>query len=188
MALSSSELKNGVVYKEGSSTFLVLRYEHIKRGRQPAVYKVKVKDLISGAITEKSYKDADKFESADVERKSAQFLYSDSDKAYFMFSDDYIQFDLLLNDLEWESNFLIEGMKVITTLLEGEPISIELPKTVSLKVTKSTAAVSGNTATGATKEVEVESGFKLQVPLFIKGNDQIDINTDRGEYVGKSKV
>lgn len=187
MALSSSELKNGIVYKDGSSTYLVLRYEHIKRGRQPAVYKVKVKDLISGSIMEKSYKDADKFDSADVEKKSSQYLYSDSDSCYFMFSDDYSQFILSKEDIEWELNFLTDGMRVIAMLLDGVVISVELPKAVSLEVTNSTDAVSGNTATGATKEVGLETGYKVHVPLFIKQGDKIDVNTDRGEYVSKSK-
>lgn len=186
MALSAGELRIGVIYTDGSDTYRVVKYEHIKRGRTPATYKVKVKNLATGAITEKSYKDANRFEAPQVERKSAQFLYSDDSKLYFMFSDDYDQFEMSKDELEWESNFLIEGTKVIAFLLEGKVVSLELPKSVELKVVSAPPAVAGNTSSGATKEVELENGLKTFVPLFIEQGDILIINTDRGDYVSRA--
>ena len=185
MALAAGELRVGVIFTDGGYTYRVLRYDHIKRGRQPAVYKVKIKDLNSGAIMEQSYKDANKFDIPDVQRKSAQFMYKDNSDAYFMYNDTYEQFDVPVTDLEWEMNFLVDGVRVIVMLLEGKVVSLELDKKAELTVFQADPAVPGNTSSGATKKAIMETGYEAQVPLFINVGEKLLLNTDTGLYAGR---
>jgi elongation factor P len=184
--LNSGELKPGAVFVDGHEKFVVIKYWHIKKGRGPAVIRVKVKNIETLSITEKTYSSEQRFEQADVEKRTAQYLYSDASAAYFMDTADYSQFALDKEMIEWELNFLKDGEKVVTMYLDGSPISIETPKSVELKVTNTSSAIAGNTATGATKEAEVETGYHLQVPLFIKTGDVLRINTEMGTYTSRA--
>jgi len=119
---------------------------------------------------------------ADVVKKSAQFLYSDIEKAYFMDSDDFSQFELLIEDIGDKIKYLKDGSKVITLFLDGKPVSIEIQKTTELKVVETEPAIAGNTATGAMKNAILETGLEIKVPLFVKIGDIIKINTDTSTY------
>jgi len=182
--LASTELKPGTVFKD-EQTYVVLKYEFIKKGRGQATIRVKVRNLETQSITEKTYSNEQVLDSGDVEKRSAQFLYKDDNALYFMDSSDFSQFEMSLEDWKWEANFIKEGAKVVTTYLDEKPISIEIAKAVELKVEQTYGAVSGNTATGATKEAVMETGFKMQVPLFIKEGEILKINTEGGTYVSR---
>lgn len=184
-ALPSNALRNGSIFEYDGRKYLVLKYQHIKKGRGQATIRLKVRDLESNVITEKTFTNEQSVEAADVEKKSAQFLYSDDSKAYFMDVNDYSQFELPKEDLETELNFLTEGLKVITLYIDGNPVSIELPKSVELLVTNTTGATAGNTATNAMKKAVLETGYEIQVPLFIKQGQKIRVNTESGTYTGK---
>lgn len=183
--LNSNDLKVGVVFKEDGNSYLVLKYDHIKKGRGQATIKVKVKNLETGAITLLSYSNEERVELADLARKSVQFLYKDDTNSYFMDNEDYSQFSLTNETLGDDMLFVIEGQKVIATLLEGIPVYIEIPKTVELTIVDTTDAVAGNTATGATKDAILETGLKIQVPLFIENGEKIKINTETRTYVSR---
>jgi elongation factor P len=183
--LDSNDLKVGVVFKEAGNSYLVLKYDHIKKGRGQAIIKVKVKNLETGAITQLSYSNEQRLELADLLRKSVQFLYKDDSNSYFMDSEDYSQFSLTNSTLGEDTLFLIEGQKVVATYLEGIPVYIEIPKTVELTITDTTNAVAGNTASGATKDAILETGLKIQVPLFIENGEKIRINTETKTYVSR---
>jgi elongation factor P len=185
-SLNSNELKEGKVFKDDDSTYIVMDYNHIKKGRGQAIIKVKVKNLETGSITEKSYTNEQKVEEAAAEKRSCQFLYADENYLHFMDNQDYSQFKLSKEDTGMAENFLTEGQKVITLFLEERPISIELPKNVELEVTETTSATAGNTATNATKDATVETGYTLQVPLFIKEGEKIKVSTESGEYVARA--
>jgi elongation factor P len=184
--LNSNELKEGKVFKDDGNTYLVLKYSHIKKGRGQAVIKVKVRDLESGSITEKSYTNEQKVDEAMADKRSCQFLYADGKALNFMDTRDYSQFKLGIEETGDAVNYLTEGQKVVTLFLEDRPVSIELPKNVELEVTDTTAATAGNTATNATKAATLETGYEIQVPLFIEEGEKIKVNTETGEYVARA--
>ncbi len=183
--LDTTELRRGTVFRYNERVYIVLRYKHIKKGRGLAIVRVRVKDVESGAIVEKTFTSNEKVDAEDLVRTKAQYLYADSDYAYFMDSRDYSQFQLSLGDIEWERNFLAEGLNVDVVWLDGKVVSIQLAKKVKLKVKYTEPAVIGDTATSATKKAELETGYSVQVPLFIKTNDYLIINTESGDYVSK---
>lgn len=183
--ISTSSLRPGSIYEEDSRKYLVLKYSHIKKGRGQAVNRVKVKDLESGSITEKTYTNEQSVSQADVTKKSVQFLYKDGDSVFFMDQEDYSQFSIDAGDLEEEILYLKDGLKVIALLIDGKAVSIELPKTIEAEITYTEPAVSGNTSSGAMKDAELETGLKIKVPLFLKTGDYVKINTQSGEYISR---
>jgi elongation factor P len=186
--LDSTQLKKGAVFTQDGKTYLVLDYKHVKKGRGLATVRVKVKNVENGSIVEKTFSSNEKVESAEIEYKSAQYLYSDEEYSYFMDSSDYSQFHISIVDIKWQQKYLIEGAKVKTIWLKEKVIGVEISKKVTLKVTDTGPGTAGDTATNALKEAELETGYKLQVPLFIKNNDSIVVNTESGDYVSKEKL
>jgi len=183
--LESTQLRKGVVFRYQGKNYLVLNYKHVKKGRGLATIRCKVKNIDTGAILEKTFTSNEKVESVDLKRKSAQYLYSDDEYSYFMDSKSYSQFQIKNDIIEWEKNFLQEGLKVNVVWVEENVVDVEIPKKVDLEVKYTEPAVIGDTACGATKEAELRTGYKLQVPLFIKIGDLIKINTESGGYVSK---
>jgi elongation factor P len=183
--INSNELKPGVVFLDDTQNYVVIKYQHIKKGRGQATIRVKVRNIETNSITEKTYSNEQKVEAADVEKRSAQYLYRDGTSAYFMDTADYSQFDFLESEIEWELNFLKEGAKVVTLFLNGKAVSIEIAKSAELKIVETTSAVPGNTATNATKDAILESGYRIQVPLFLNQDDVIRVNTEEGNYVAR---
>jgi len=183
--LDTTELRRGTVFRYNGRVYLVLKYKHVKKGRGLAIVRVKVRDIERDANLEKTFTSNEKVESEDLIHTKAQYLYADSEYAYFMDSEDYSQFQITLREVDWEKNFLVEGAKVDVIWLEGKVVSIQLPKKVSLKVKYTEPAVVGDTATSATKKAELETGYELQVPLFVKNNDLLVVNTESGDYVSK---
>lgn len=183
--LESTQLRKGTVFKHQGKVYIVLNYKHVKKGRGLATVKLKVRDIEGGASLEETFTSNEKVESADVSHKSAQYLYSDDKYSHFMDSKEYSQFHIDNTLLEWERNFLTEGQKIIALLLENRAISIKVPKKVKLHVTYTEPGVIGNTAGSATKDAKLETGFHIQVPLFIKKEDKIVVNTDTGRYVSR---
>ena len=183
--LESSQLRKGTVFRDGGRVFIVLNYKHVKKGRGLATIRVKVRDVESGSIVEKTFSSNEKVDSVSLGRKSAQYLYSDDNYSYFMDNSDFSQFQIGNGMIEWQRNFLTEGAKIQAVFLEEKVISIDIPKKVSLKVKYTEPGVVGDTATGAEKEAELETGYKVNVPLFVKIGDSIKVNTERGNYVSK---
>ena len=184
--LSPTELRNGTVFKLDGGTFSVLKYEHNKRGRGHATIRVKIKNLLNGTTTEKTFTDGDKLEVADVARRNAQYLYKDDRSLYFMDVDDFSQFSFLVAEHEWELNFLKEGMEVQVLFLDEKPVSFEPALNVDLDVIEADHAVAGDTTTGAFKNAKLETGYEIQVPLFIKEGDRIKVSTGDGKYLTKA--
>lgn len=183
--INSNDLRPGSVFVEDGGAYVVIKYSHMKKGRGQATIRVKVRNLQTNSITEKTYSNEQKVEAADVEKRTTQYLYNDGTDAYFMDTADYSQFSLPVEMLEWELNFLKEGSSVVTMFLDEKAVSIEIPKSVELTVTEANDAVAGNTSGNATKEATTETGYKLQVPMFIALGNMIKINTESGTYVSR---
>lgn len=180
--LASNSLREGSLFIYDNQKYIVLKYQHIKKGRGQAVIRVKVQNIVTRSNTELTFSNEEKLEEFTAEKKSAQFLYKDGDRYFFMDNENFEQYELDSVLLANKANFLVEGMKVVVLFVENEPLSIDLPKSVILEVIDTEPAVAGNTATGASKVAIVGSGFNVLVPLFIKIGDKIKLNTETGKY------
>jgi len=185
--LTANELRVGVVFKYEGKTWVVLKYSFMKMGRQSGNVKIKARDLMSNATVEKGFSLNMKFEEALVEKKSAQYLYSDSDYAYFMDNETFEQFQLPVDGVEELLRFILEGSKVILVYLDERPITIEIPKSVNLKVIYTEPAVKGDTSNNPMKKAKLESNAEIYVPLFVNIGDLVKVNTETGEYSERVK-
>jgi len=187
--LSMNEIKPGRVIKWNDQPFVIVSTQHSKQARSGAVLRAKMKNLLTGAMLENTFQGGDKAEEADLERgKKAQYLYKDDKNAYFMDQESFEQFDLPIDQIEGQLNYLSEGENVLYMSFEAKPVALDLPPKVNLKVIEAPEGAKGDSAQGrVTKTVKVESGYELQAPLFIKEGDLIKINTETGEYVERVK-
>jgi elongation factor P len=181
--LSVTELRKGTVFVEDNSPFVVLDYRHIKMARGSATIKVKVKNLKSGSIVEKTFTSGASVEEGEIVRKKVQYLYSDEDSIYFMDPENFEQSSNPVKIGEEALPYLKEGREATLAIFENAPVSIEVPLKVNLKVTQTPPGNRGDTKQGGTKEAMLETGLKVQVPMFVKAGDMVRINTQTGEYV-----
>ena len=180
--LTSTDLRNGVVFKYEGKTWIVLKYEFVKTGRGSGTVKIKARDLIGNSIVERGFSQNTKFEEASVEKRSGQYLYSDEDSAYFMDNQTFEQHAIPLDTVQESLKFIIETAKVVIVYLDDMPIGIEIPESVTLKVVYTEPAVRGDSSNNPTKIAKLESGAEINVPLFINNGDVIKVNTVDGEY------
>ncbi|MDD4382368.1 MAG: elongation factor P [Candidatus Dojkabacteria bacterium] len=185
MPLTNQPVKGMYIVEDGKFFYLIDR-QLKTQGRQGGLIIMKMRNLESGMVLSRTIKAGAKVEYIEPETKDMQYLYSDGNSAYFMDSDTYetvsIQKDILGNYI----NFLKEGEKVLIMMYEGKVLSVKENPTVILKVVEATDTVKGNTANSATKEVTLETGYKIHVPMFIRQGDSIKINTELGTYSGKA--
>lgn len=184
MSHNISDLQIGTNVLWQNEPAQVIWREHTKLGRGGAILRLKVRGLKSGAIYESTLKGNDSLPEADIVRSKAQFLYKEGETLHFMKQDDFDQISLPTSVVGKQADFLCEGTEVDVMSYDGKPINIQLPVKVELKVTYAEPAVRGNTAQGnVTKPVELESGAKIQGPLFLKNGDTVRVNTQTGQYV-----
>lgn len=185
MPLTNQPVKGMYIVESGKFFYLIDR-QLKTQGRQGGLIIMKMQNLDNGMILTKTIKAGAKVEYIEPEMKDMQYLYSDGNNTYFMDDDTYetvsIQKDILGNYV----NFLKEGEKVLIMMYEGKVLSVKENPTVILKVIEATDTVKGNTANSATKEVTLETGYKIHVPMFIKQGDSVKINTESGTYSGKA--
>jgi elongation factor P len=178
-----NELRKGVTFTMDGELYKVIDYQHHKTGRGKAVIRTKLRNLRSGALTDKNFTSGDRVQDIRLDHQTVQYLYSDPDFYYFMDTDTYEQFPLPDALLEDAKPYLVENMELELSSYEGEALDVELPITVELQVAEAPPGFAGDTATGATKEVTLETGLRLQVPLFIEEGDVLRIDTRDGRYV-----
>jgi len=163
---------------------LVISTQHVHMGRGGAILRIKMRNILNNHTLEKTFKGNEKIEGADLQKNKASFLYKDKDRSYFMDNKTYEQLFLSNTQIDKRVDYLKEGQEVETLNFNGEIINIELPSKIELKVISAPAGVKGDTASGnVTKEIILETGLKIQAPLFIKEGDVIKINTETGKYV-----
>lgn len=184
--LGSNELRKNTVFLQDGFAWKVLDFKHIKMGRGPATIRVKVINLKTQSITEKTLSNEEKVVEADVAKRTAQYLYADDKDVHFMDSEDYSQFSFTRDEIGSDMGYMLEGQKVIVLFLDAKPVSIEMPKSVELEVVSAPDAVSGDTATNASKKVVLSTGLEIPAPLFIKVGERIKVNTETGEYTGRA--
>ena len=179
--ISVTDLKRGTIFEDEGQIFMVLNYEHIKLGRGSATIKVKVKNIKTGSTTEKGFINGAKVQNISVIKRDLQFLYKDEDAAYFMDPTTFEQITASLSKIS-ENHFLKEGMNFTVSFLENEPLSVDFPPKMEFVVSETGPSLKGNSATNIYKDAVLENGFKTKVPLFIKENDRVRIDTRTGEY------
>jgi elongation factor P len=181
-----TDIKTGVVVKVADQPYLVVWSEFNRKQQRKPVMRTKLKNLIDDSVLEKTFLAGESFEFADIERKRCQYLYKDSDNAFFMDNETFEQFSLPASQIEDSLRFIKDDTEVYATLYEGKPIGIQPPVKTTLKITETTPGVKGDTATGGTKQATVETGATVTVPLFVKEGEKIIINTETGEYVSRA--
>lgn len=180
-------LRRGNIYEEENQLWRVLEYQHIKMARGGATIRVKVRNLRSGSTVEKTYNNGSRVNDVRLDKASVEYLYSDGDFYHFMNTETFEQMALTPETLEGITEFLTDNQVVTLETYEGEPINIEMPTAVDLAVVWAEAAVAGDTANTPSKQVEVETGYRLQVPMFVKEGDVIRVDTRTGDYVTRVK-
>jgi translation elongation factor P len=184
--ISVNDFKTGLTIEVDGEIFTVQDFQHVKPGKGAAFVRARLKNLRNGNIVERTFRAGETVGRAMVENREMQYLYASGNEHTFMDMQTFDQITLTSDQLEWELNFLKENMIVNIQSYEGEIIGISLPNTVELKVVETEPGVRGNTATGATKNAKLETGFNVQVPLFINEGDVLLINTTEGRYVSRA--
>lgn len=176
-------LRKGVTFEVDGNLFQVTDYSHNKPGRGKATIRVKTRNLRTGANLEMTFNSSDRVQDVQLEHHNVQYLYNDGELYYFMDMDTYEQPEVRAEMVTDIADFLLEGMEVKLTFYGTEPLDLEVPLTVEHKIARVDEAVRGDTATGISTQAETETGFKVQVPGFIRVGDTIRIDTRNGTYV-----
>lgn len=178
-----NELRKGVTFELDGGLYKVLEYSHNKTGRGNASIKVKARNLLTGSSMDKTFQSGDRVQDARLDFHNVQYLYADSDFYHFMDNETFEQPAVKAEMLGDDALYLKSGMEVKLTFYNGQPLDVELPTSVDLKVMEAEVAVRGDTATGVSKKVKTETGLQVQCPQFVKIGDVIRVDTRTGEYV-----
>lgn len=181
--LNVTELRNGAVFQEGKELLQVLSYEHLKMGRGSGNVKLKVKNLRTGSITEKSFITGARVEEANVERKKAQFLYKDGEQFNFMDPITFEQFPLGGQVLGEQAKYLKNGLEVTLLVSGDEALALELPNSIVYEIAETGPQEKGNTVSNVYKEAVLDNGLIVKVPMFMKIGEKVRVDTRTGGYV-----
>ena len=184
--ISVSDFRNGVTFDMDGKVMQIVEFQHVKPGKGAAFVRTKMKNVITGAVTERTFNPTEKFESAYVERKDMQYLYNDGGLYYFMDEETYEQVPLDANKLSDNFKFVKENTVCKIISYKGNVFGVEPPFFVELEVTDTEPGVRGDTATNVTKSATLETGAQIRVPIFINNGDVIKIDTRTGEYLSRA--
>ena len=186
--MTAGEFRNGVTFEMDGQVQQVIEFQHVKPGKGAAFVRVKMKNVVTGAVTETSFNPTAKFEEAFVERREMQYLYNEGDLYYFMDNETYEQIPISKDTLGDDFRFVKENENVKVLSYKGNVFAVEPPLFVELVITETEPGVKGNTATNVLKPATVETGAVVKVPIFIEQGERIQIDTRTGEYLGRSKT
>ncbi len=178
-----NDLRRGTTFILDGELYKVLEYQHHKPGRGNAIIRTKLRNLRTGATVQQTFLSGDRVQEVRIERRGVQYLYNDGDLYYFMDTETYDQVGVPAYLLEGQTGYLKEGMELVISMYENQPIEVELPTAVDLQVVDTEVAVAGDTATNVMKKATLETGLEIQVPLFVQAGDIVRVDTRTGEYV-----
>jgi elongation factor P len=187
VSVSTNDLKTGMTLDLGGQLWQVLGFQHHKPGKGQAVVRTKLRNLRSGAVQEQTFKADEKVGLAIVERREMQYLYRDGDTLVLMDNESYEQLPVPGEIAGGSVRYLVEGATALVPMYEGNPIGLELPAAVVLRVTKSDPGIKGDRVSGAMKPATLETGIVVQVPLFIEEGDRVKVDTRTGEYLTRER-
>ena len=186
---TTSDIRNGLCIKYNHDIYKIIEFLHVKPGKGPAFVRTKLKSLTSGKVVDNTFSAGHKIDVVRVETNKFQYLYNDSTTYHFMNTDDYNQISIEEKFLD-NPQLMKEG-EIVTVITNSEtslPLSVEMPPSVILEVVSTEPGVKGNTATNATKQAKVETGYTINVPLFINEGDSIKVDVEKGIYTERIKV
>ena len=184
--ISAGDFRNGVTFELDGQVVQVIEFQHVKPGKGAAFVRTKYKNVITGAVVEKSFNPNDKYPTAFIERKDMEYSYEDGGLYYFMDTETWEQIPISADSLGDSFKFVKENMVCKILSYKGNVFGVEPPNFVELKVTKTDPGFKGDTATNATKPATLETGAEIKVPLFIDEGEVIQIDTRTGEYMGRA--
>ncbi len=184
--ISAGDFRNGITFEMEGNVFQVIEFQHVKPGKGAAFVRTKLKNVITGATVEQTFRPTDKMPKAHIERKDMQYSYNDGDLFYFMDQETFDMLPLNSSQLGDALKFVKENDIVRILSYKGNVFGVEPPNFVELVVTATEPGVKGNTATGATKPATLETGATINVPLFVNEGDAIRIDTRTGEYMERA--
>ena len=184
--VSAGDFRNGMTFEEDGNVLQVVEFQHVKPGKGAAFVRTKTKNVLTGAVVEKSYNPTAKFPTAFIERKDMDYSYNDGDLYYFVVPESSEFVPINSSDLHYNLKFVKESMTCKILSYKVNIFGVEPPTFVELQVTQTDPGFAGNTATNATKPATVETGAEIKVPLFIDEGEMIQIDTRTGEYLGRA--
>ena len=183
--INTNDFKTGLTITYEGNLYQVLEFQHVKPGKGAAIVKTKLKNLRTGSIVEQTFNSGIKVPTAHVDKIKMQYLYNDGNMYSFMNMNTYEQVEIDKSQISNEVKFLKEGLEVILYFYENEMLGIELPEKIDFKIIQTEPAVKGNTATNATKDAIIETGYLVKVPLFIEQDEEIIVSTKDCKYVSR---
>ncbi|MCQ9366892.1 elongation factor P [Brevibacterium sp. 50QC2O2] len=184
---TTNDLKNGLVLNLDNQLWQVLEFQHVKPGKGPAFVRTKIKNVLSGKIIDRTFNAGTKVETATVDRRDMQYLYNDGTDYVFMDAKDYDQVNLSPELVGDAANFMLENQIVQVSFHEGTPLAIELPAAVELVISHTEPGLQGDRSTGGSKPATLETGYEIQVPLFLEEGTKVRVDTRSGDYLGRVK-
>ena len=186
--ISAGEFRNGITFDMDGKVMQVIEFQHVKPGKGAAFVRVKMKNVITGGVTETTFNPNDKYPTAYIERKKMEYSYNDGELYYFMDPETYELVPIEKSNLDDSFNYVKENDTCTIMSYKGSVFGVEPPRFADLVVTATEPGFAGNTATNTLKPATVETGAEVKVPLFINEGDKIQIDTTTGEYLGRSKA
>ena len=184
--ITAGDFRNGVTFEMDGNVVSIIEFQHVKPGKGAAFVRTKIRNVITGAVTERTFNPTEKFPTAFIERKDMEYLYNDGDLYYFMDSETYEQLPISPSILGDNFKFVKENMVCKVLSYKGNVFGVEPPNFVELQVTQTDPGFKGDTATNATKLATLETGAEIKVPLFIDEGEMIRIDTRTGEYMERA--
>jgi elongation factor P len=183
---TTNDLKNGMTLDIDGQLWTVIEFQHVKPGKGPAFVRTKMRQVLTGKVVEKTFNAGVKVEVATLEKRDMTYLYRDGDDFMFMDAKNFDQISIPESVVGESVNFMLENCEAIVAMHEGSPLYIELPASVELVVTYTEPGLQGDRSSGGTKPATVETGITVQVPLFIKQDEKILVDTRNGSYLGRA--
>jgi elongation factor P len=182
---STADIRNGVVLNMDGQLWAVTDFQHVKPGKGGAFVRTKLKNVVTGKTVDRTFNAGAKIETENVDRQDFQYLYADGDSYVFMDVSDFDQLTVSSVVVGEASNFLLENQNVTIALHNGNPLYVELPASVVLEITYTEPGLQGDRSTGGTKPATVETGYQIQVPLFLEQGTKVKVDTRTGDYLGR---
>ena len=181
--ISAGEFRNGITFEFEGSVYQIVEFQHVKPGKGAAFVRTKLKNVITGAVVEKTFRPTEKMPKAHIDRKNMAYSYNDGDLYYFMDNETFDMMPLGEDALGDALKYVTENMNVTVLSYKGNVFGVEPPTFVELEIAETEPGVKGDTATGATKPATLETGAQINVPLFVNQGDRIRVDTRTGEYM-----
>ena len=182
---TTNDLKNGLVMVIDGQLWQVVEFQHVKPGKGPAFVRTKIKNVLSGKLVDRTFNAGIKIETATVDRRDMTYLYQDGDDFVFMDQSTYEQMPVSKDVVGDAANFMVENQDVIVAQHDGNVLFIELPATVVLTITHTEPGLQGDRSSAGTKPATVETGYEIQVPLFMEEGTRVKVDTRSGSYSGR---